>query len=688
MEDLKVEVLDIETLLRCYLVCSYCPSTGEKFQFEISRRKNQLDGLIKHLLDFKRDYIVDYNGLTFDGQVLQYTIDNYESFSDLSAEQIAEKISNFAAECIDRQKYELKQVYNPNYMDFSQIDLLKVWHYDNRARRTSLKWLEFTMDFPDIEEMPIDFRKDYLTDEEIEDTIKYCWNDVMATYEFYKITRGDTQLELYRGKDKIQERLDVMEEFGFGKECLSWSDVKIGDEINKKGYMEETGCSYGDLYKKKKSRKPTPHFTFGDCIPEYVKFQTKEFNNFHNSVKGKTVNLNKTKQTFEFRYGKTNYIIAQGGIHSVDKPRIVTADEKRIKKDADIGSQYPNAINKRCLYPSQLGKPWNTRYEKTTHQRINYKSRGKENRKFKSLAEMYKLCLNGGGFGMTSQKDNWQYDPFVTFACTIGNQFEILMLIEALEMSGISVISANTDGIISDIPRELEDKYYEICHEWERNVGNDKIGMLEYADYKKLVQTSVNDYLAIGVDGKVKLKGDFVTTEIELHKNKSNRISPIAVYEYFVNGTPIEETVRNHRRIYDFCIAKKASKDYFYRQVDRKLGTARDLNKLVRYFCAKSPDTKLDTKLSEEDEVTYLLPGKLYKIKHENSEKTGPKVSQCESSSGCQQLFNRYYEVKNWEDYNIDYQYYINKANEIVDKVDPVFKRDRKLRESGQISMF
>ncbi len=262
------------------------------------------------------------------------------------------------------------------------------------------------------------------------------------------------------------------------------------------------------------------------------------------------------------------------------------------------------------------------------------------------------------------------------------------MLIESLELAGISVVSANTDGIVSDIPIELVDKYYEVCHEWERIVGNDQIGQLEYADYKKLVQTSVNDYLAIGMDGKTKMKGDFVTTEIELHKNNSNRISPIAVYEYFVNGIPVEETIKNHRNIYHFCIGKKASKDYFYRQIDRSTGKVRDLNKLVRYYCAKSPDKNLITNLSEEDEVTNVVPGKLYKIKQPNSDKKGPKVSQCESLSGAQQIFNRYFDVKNWEDYMIDYTYYENKAHEIIEKVDPYVKRDRKIKKSGAILLF
>ena len=62
------------------------------------------------------------------------------------------------------------------------------------------------------------------------------------------------------------------------------------------------------------------------------------------------------------------------------------------------------------------------------------------------------------------------------------------MLIEALEVEGIKVISANTDGIVV-LTNEFE-KYNKICEEWERKTNL----VLEYTNYKALIQTSVNDY--------------------------------------------------------------------------------------------------------------------------------------------------------------------------------------------------
>lgn len=269
---------------------------------------------------------------------------------------------------------------------------------------------------------------------------------------------------------------------------------------------------------------------------------------------------------------------------------------------------------------------------------------------------------------MTNQVDNWQYDPLVTFKCTIGNQFEILMLIEMLELQGIAVMSANTDGIVCLIPVELEQKYYDICHEWERLVGNDKMGQLEYTDYKELWQTTVNDYLAIGVDGKVKTKGDF-NKDMPLQKNKSYRVVPIAIEEYIVSGKPVEETIRNHRNIYDFCAGAKSSNDYYYEGVDKKTGHKNIYNKVIRYYISKSGE-------------------KLFKIKQEYSEKKGRDRTQLEAGYDHQTIFNKSWFPDKWEEYGIDEKYYIDECYKILDRLEPEKARDRKIKQSGALTLF
>ena len=159
-------------------------------------------------------------------------------------------------------------------------------------------------------------------------------------------------------------------------------------------------------------------------------------------------------------------------------------------------------------------------------------------------------------------------------------------------------------------------------------------------------------------------------TSYQIEKNKSKTIIPIALEKYYTQGIPVEETIKNHRNIFDFCIAKKASRDYFYRSVNKKTGTQVDLNKLIRYYCSKNKGEKL------------------YKIKKASSDKPGPEQSVCESKSDLQILFNKPFQVEKWEDYNIDYEFYISEAYKIIDKIEPENIPQRKAKQSGQMSLF
>ena len=756
-EELKIEICDIETYKAMFLYYGYDPGTDTKFVFEISARKNQIDGLVKHLLEYPRDFMVTFNGVRFDSQVLQYIIDNHESWVHFTWREIVDLIFEFAQQTIDDQNYELPAKYKEYYMSFKQIDLFLVLHYNNDAKRCSLKWAgEFSLD-GDIEELPIDFRKEDLTNEEIEEIIKYCRNDVMATCNLYMVTIGNTEHPDYKGKNKIQLRLDLIEEYNFPWTAINWNDVKIGAELNKKVYMQIARINEAQLYGRVKQRKTKTGFYFNECFPEYIKFETPEFNEFFKKLGKTKVNLNE-KQEFPFTYKGATFMFAKGGGHSNDQPRIINLLPGQIMLDADVGSMYPNKIRKSNIYPAHLGPEWNQAYVLNIPKRLEAKKKYKETgeKKYDNFQECFKLVMNGN-FGRLGDRFDWQYDPFAAMQVTIGSQVDIFMLAEDLaQIPTLQIISMNTDGLTVVLDEKYVQQYYQTCKAWEEEVGNDVLGNLEYVQYSKFIQTSVNDYLAVKVadwvekDGefkaipidkplekRLKKKGDFLTS-YELHKNKSKCIVPIALEKYFTQGIPVEDTIKNHRNIFDFCIAKKASRDYFYRTVDRKTGTVTDMNKLVRYYCAVAP--KEEKKLLPLVDVTEMeqivmangfiknlngkysrlewsetngrdwystdpgiplleayasvikdnspVAGKIYKMKNPNSEKTGPEKSNCESDSEQQVIFNRPFTPEKWEDYGVDYDYYIRQTNKIISKISPEYAREIKAKESLQISLF
>ncbi len=339
----------------------------------------------------------------------------------------------------------------------------------------------------------------------------------------------------------------------------------------------------------------------------------------------------------------------------MDSARIIIPGLELILRDADVGSQYPNAIVKRKLFPRHLGEEWLVNFNNTIVERLAAKDEtGKEaisadeKRILTGLAEWLKLALNGGGFGMTNQPDSWQYDPFVHFSCTIGNQFEMLMLIESMELNGIHCVSANTDGIVCLLPKEMSDKYYEICHEWEAIVGNTKMGKLEYKDYDELIQEHVNSYIAVS-KGKMKLKGR-MNYEVPLNKNNMKDITRIqrkAIQEYFSKKIPIETTIRGCENIFMFVFGYK-SRDYSFIATNKK-GEKDDLGHLVRCY-ASTEGIKMSKSKEEEEGVTSRRGMKIIK-------------------DSWVTVYNQHIPMPISE-YQINYDWYISGAQELIRKIE------------------
>ncbi len=155
-----------------------------------------------------------YNNLRFDSQVIEWVLRNCEYWHDLSGLEIAAKIAEKAADVIHDANYDVFPEYRESDLSLRQLDLFKIHHFDNKNRRVSLKRLEFEMDLENIEEMPIAHDMTGMTEEDISTITGYCLNDVWATYQFYRVTIGDTDHPLYKGDNKIELRQDIEEEFG------------------------------------------------------------------------------------------------------------------------------------------------------------------------------------------------------------------------------------------------------------------------------------------------------------------------------------------------------------------------------------------------------------------------------------------------------------------------------------------
>jgi hypothetical protein len=585
---------------------------------------------------------VGYNNLRFDSQVVEWIIRNHEEWEELTRMEITHKIHQKAQDVIDDANYDILPEYREHDLFAKQIDLFKIHHFDNKNRMVSLKRLEFEMDLPNIEEMPIKHDAVDLTDKDLADNKEYCINDVNATYQFYLITIGQTEHPLYKGSNMIELRQDIQEQFGIP--CLNYSDSKIGDEMIKKYYCQEKGIEYKDLPKKGYFRTTVQ---VKNCIADYVQFMTNELQNFLNKIKKMSLGVKDDfKEELHF-YGNT-YSFMKGGLHTENKPEIFEADDEYEIIDWDVSSYYPAIIIKNKRFPKHLGSEFLKGYEQMFNKRLELKPLAKTDKKIKGIVGALKLAVNSV-FGKSSDMQSWIYDRQLTLFTTITGELSLMMLIEAYELRGIHVISANTDGVTVRIKKDLISTMHGINEWWSGVTGYE----LERTDYQKIVFSTVNDYIAIKTDGEVKKKGDFLT-DFELHKNKSARIVPLALEQYFLHNIPVEHTISTHTNIYDFCIRQKASRDFHYEGIKRATGEKIVYNKLIRYYISNAGQ-------------------KLLKVKNPECTTAAVAVSQVEAGEWLATVCNKIDENIHTTEY-INHFYYIERANRIIKKLSGIKK--------------
>jgi hypothetical protein len=631
---MKVFIYDIETMQELFLIHVYDPQEDKGYDFLISQWHNNFDGFIKLLHDNPEHYWVGYNNLRFDAQVVEWVLRSYEEWHEASGLAITAKIAQKAADVIHDANFEVFPEFREDQLSFKQIDLFKVNHYDNKNRLVSLKRLEFEMDLENIEEMPIHHTKTNMTKEEIALTMDYCRNDVHATYEFYKITTGNCDHPLYKGNNQIELRQDIQEEFGIP--CLNYSDSKIGDEMIKKYYCEQKGIKLTELPKKGFFRK---EIRVKNCIADYVEFKTPQLKLFLKKMKGTVLGLQDDFKEHITFYDNV-YSFMKGGLHTENKPEIFEADENYEIIDWDVSSYYPAIIINSKRYPSHLGKEFLLGYKQMFDRRLELKPQAKKDKRIKGIVGALKLAVNSV-YGKSSDMQNWIYDRQLTMFTTITGELSLFMLIEAYELEGIHVISANTDGVTIRIKKTDIDKMHTINAWWSKLTQYE----LERTDYSKIIFSTVNDYLAVKTDGEVKKKGDFLT-DFELHKNKSGRIVPIALEQYFINGIPVADTIRSHRNIYDFAMRQRATKDFHFEGRSER-GTM-VYNKLIRYYVSQVGE-------------------KLLKVKNEECDSRAAAISQVEAGEWLMTVCN-HLSPKHPLD-NINHSYYIEKAERIINKI-------------------
>jgi len=238
--------------------------------------------------------------------------------------------------------------------------------------------------------------------------------------------------------------------------------------------------------------------------------------------------------------GKQIYRMGIGGLHSAEQKQVRHSDANGKLYDRDVASYYPKRILNLGMYPEQLGRDFLLVYNGIVVARLTAKEAGDI-----IAADSLKIVVNGT-FGKTGSPWSIIYAPRMMVQVTVGGQLCVLMLIEMMELCGIEVISANTDGITCYVPNDRHAAYLELIKWWEQATQL----KTEETQYRSMYSRDVNNYMAVKMDGKVKAKGAYLNAYddsklaiFRFHKNPVNIVCLQAVEAYLVKGTPLAHTV-------------------------------------------------------------------------------------------------------------------------------------------------
>lgn len=656
-------ICDIESYKALQYFCFYSPERQEWREFEISEFKNEIYSFIKFYSDSNIDYLITFNGISYDQPILEWVYRNHEDWYNLTGKEICRLIYQYSQDRIDNSNHKIACEFKDTDFKIKPIDLFKIWHFDREQRSCSLKKLEFSMDFPNIEELPLDFRSEYLSPEEISQIELYCKNDILATKQFLQYTLGNCENSLYKGDNKIETRFTLSEEFGVN--LLNASDTKIGDEITQIEYCKAAGITRDKLPRKGFFRKSIP---IKYCIPKHIKFETKELNNFLERIRKMELKQNEDfSEVLDF--GGQTYDFKKGGLHNRISGKIYHSDNQSFIGDYDGTGFYPRLILNNGYYPYHLKKDAFLKALGTiVSKREELKPLAKKDSKIKGVVQGLKISANSV-FGKSSDPYSWMMDKMLTMQTTITGELSLLMLIEAYNSVGIECIMSNSDGVSILANRSKEAEIERINRWWMETTRVN----LEETRFKFVAFSTVNDYIGLKDNGESKFKGDLLQ-DSELHGDKSRKIVRIALSKYFLENIPVEDTIRNHKNIYDYTIGVKSSSKYHYELLNPKTSNRRILKKMVRYYISTNGDI-------------------LLKVKNEGAEAKGNDEAHCESSSRVneqyQPLVTYFNTFEQKDDYQIDYEYYILQAKALLYKIE----RGKKLKapksfNKGQISMF
>ena len=533
----------------------------ERLVFDIECYSNYFLAAFRSVVTGKFWYCEFQSGQSFDTTRLQWVLDNFLTIGfnsnsydlPIAALALAGSSTEHLKACTNEiivngtASWVLLRNMKTKKLKINHIDLIEV-----APSQCSLKLYGGRMGTPRMQDLPFHPDK-VLNQDQIAIVRWYCLNDLFNTQELYESLLGEIKL---RETMSNEYKLDLR----------SKSDAQIAEAVISQEVERITG---------KRCQKPT--IEIGTCYrfqtPYFIKYYSPTMQWALNVVQNAyfvvgesgAVSLPPELADLKIQIGNSVYRMGIGGLHSSEKSVCHRADANTILVDRDVTSYYPFVILNQGLYPKHLTAAFLTVYREIVERRLDAKTQAKRLKaeikvcmdptlklqlkamleEYETIADSLKITINGS-FGKLGSCYSILYAPDLLIQTTVTGQLSLLMLIERLELSGIPVVSANTDGLVIKCPKSLEHVMDSIVKQWEFETNFST----EATYYKALYSRDVNNYIAIKDDG-FKAKG--VYGNVRLSKNPQNQICIEAVVDFITKQKPIAGSVYECKDIRKFA---------------------------------------------------------------------------------------------------------------------------------------
>ncbi|UWG05863.1 MAG: DNA polymerase family B [Bacteriophage sp.] len=689
-----VFVYDIEVFQNIFHCSVLNTETKEVHKFEISSRKNQLSELISFFkqvnspVSWNDDYTTNcsidsdkifcgYNNLHYDNPVINYIIEYEHVLAEKPVLVITNSIFNLSREITNSDENIEKWKRWKYQVWFDSFDILTML-YSNKLR-VGLKEIQVTMQYKNVQEFVCDWSKP-LPIEDFDSMIDYNINDIESTSAL-----------LDRCKKDIDLRLAIEDEYGV--KVLSKDGVNIGMKILTHKYLEKTGLTWWDI---KDLRSPQAYIPLKDVILPFIKYDSPILKSVLDEMKTQVVSPGRKGYEKNFVFGGLRYTVGVGGIHSKNDPEIIIPAEDEMLIDIDVASLYPSMLIEYGFYPKHLGPEFLEVYSQIRSERIEAKHNGD-----KIKDSTLKLALNGLS-GNLQNEHNFCYSPFAVMQIRINGQLLLLMLAEKLVELGCRIVQANTDGLFVLLKKSVYDKVNIVCREWEQLTKltleedrfeamyqyaiNDYVAVKEgyakkkheFRDFTAVMDPKTGDHIKYGATNAkgetyrnmdeirkdyIKTKGMFIT-EVLLGKGLSPKIIPEAIIKYFVDGIPVEDTVKGCTDIKKFLMSEKTGKQWHVEYMNQ------EIQRTNRFYASTNGGYLWKWKNVEQPE-SYKWNDNIKTYQEDNSKplKEQKQYQNMLTASGVTLL--NMFDEKPIEDRKINYRYYLRECYKIIEDLKP-----------------